>query len=142
MDVNPSVRKAVGELAILLDEYGYSPCVRESICRYTAANGTPTGAPGLDREDEHDAEMVFVAELEPVPFDSDAWDRDTSVTLDVPMLLDGTHPFPLPCEWNDLPPEWDDEPLPAESDAPDASPHCRFPGVATVAERRALPPLS
>jgi hypothetical protein len=108
LHVSPSVRKAVAELGVLLDEYGYSPTIRESICRYTAANGTPTGAPGLDPEDEHDAELVFVAELEPVPFDSPAWDRDTSVILDAGMLADGTHPFPIPTVGDDDRAEPDD----------------------------------
>src|SRR5438270_568584 len=68
MDVNPSVRKAAGELATLLDDYHYSPHARDRIVRYTIANGTPSGCPELDREDEADASMGFEAELEPVPF--------------------------------------------------------------------------
>jgi hypothetical protein len=102
MDVNPSVRKAVGELATLLDEYGYSPCAREAIVRYTVANGTPSGCPALDREDEHDASMVFEAELEPVPFDSPAWDRDGGVYLDVALLAENRHPTPFPAEPPDV----------------------------------------
>jgi hypothetical protein len=94
-DVNPQIARAAAEVGILLDDYHYSPHARDRIVRYTIAHGTPTGCPELDREDEADASAVFEAELEPVPFDSPAWDRDGGVYLDVPSLIDGTHPLPF-----------------------------------------------
>jgi hypothetical protein len=62
----------------------------------TAANGTPTGCPELDREDEHDAEMVFIEGLEPVSFESEAWDRDRGVLFDAELLSLEQHPWPVP----------------------------------------------
>jgi hypothetical protein len=97
-DVNPQIARAAAELGILLDDYHYSPHARDRIVRYTIAHGTPTGCPELDREDESDASAVFESELEPIEFSSDAWDRDGGVYLDVPMLIDGTHPTPFGTE--------------------------------------------
>jgi hypothetical protein len=124
MDVNPHVAAAAEQLGILLDDYHYSPHCRDAIVAYTVAHGTPTGAPGLDREDEHDAEVVFVAELKPVPYDSPAWD-DEFVFLDAEWLAAGVHPLPF-----------------AEPDAPDGNPHLHFPGIASVAERNGLAPIA
>ncbi len=95
LHVSPSVRKALGELSTLLEDYHYSQHARESICAYVAREGTVTGAPGLDAEDEADASWVFENELEPVPFDSEAWDRDQGVIFDVELLIAGNHPWPL-----------------------------------------------
>src|SRR4051812_20892025 len=75
---SPSVRKALGELATLLEDYRYSQHARESICAHVAREGTVTGAPGLEAEDEADASMVYEAELTPVPFDSPAWDDESA----------------------------------------------------------------
>jgi hypothetical protein len=137
MDVNPSVRKAVGELTTLLSEYGYTPHMTASICAYVAREGTVTGAPGLDAADEADASMVFEAELEPVDYDIPAWERDRSVTIDVELAARGEHPFPFDPDsvtTGEFPPVVIE---PAEADAPDASPHATFPGTSTLAERRA-----
>ncbi len=141
LHVSPSVRKALGELSTLLEDYHYSQHARESICAYVAREGTVTGAPGLDAEDEADASWVFENELEPVPFDSEAWDRDQGVIFDVELLIAGNHPWPLVQDQDDdrtrpdfdasrraiaasdplpaelpesfrLPSEWNDEPLP------------------------------
>jgi hypothetical protein len=136
--VNPHLAAAAAQLAILLDDYSYSAHARDRIVAYTIANGTPTGCPELDREDEHDAEMVFTSELPAVPFDSPAWDRDIDVvTLDVEMIEAGTHPFPLmdPSEVDgpdapDYGPSWSDHlhalittgktlPLPISGGAPE-----------------------
>src|SRR5690348_6928529 len=98
--VSPSVRKALGELAILLDEYGYTPHARDVVLAHTAREGTPTGCIYLDPEDEQDASEVFVAELEPVPFDHESWDRQ-DVLFDARMLAEGTHPWPIPVTGDD-----------------------------------------
>jgi hypothetical protein len=101
-DVNPHVAQALVELSILMDDYHYSQHAREQILAYTAAHGTPSGCACLDREDEADASMVFEESLPIVPWDSPAWDRETdTITLDVPMLEAGVHPFPLldPSDW-------------------------------------------
>jgi hypothetical protein len=163
MDVNPSVREALGELATLLRDYHYSEHAVGRILAHTAAHGTPTGAPELDREDEADAEMVFVAELEPVPFDHESWDRE-DVFLDVRLLADGTHPFPMPDadegagplpEPPDVrdPHDWpddDDDAIgveelvpssPAKAD-PDAEPPADWEGSAAAGWALALPPIS
>jgi hypothetical protein len=93
MDVNPQIRAAALQVGILLDDYHYSPHARDAIVRHITATGCVTDAPGLDREDQADAEAVFVAELEPVPLSSDAWDRDTGVLFDAELLVTG-HPWP------------------------------------------------
>jgi hypothetical protein len=108
LHVSPSVRKALGELATLLRDYHYSEHAVGQVVAYTAREGTPTGSPYLDREDEADAEAVYVAELEPVDLASDAWDRDTSVIFDAAMLADGSHPWPIPVTGDDDPTEPDD----------------------------------
>jgi hypothetical protein len=98
---SPSVRHAADAVAVLLRDYDYTPHARDRVVLWIRAHGTPTGCPELDREDEADAEMVFVAELEEVPFDSEAWDRDTGVLFDAAMLADGTHPWPIPAVGHD-----------------------------------------
>jgi hypothetical protein len=95
MDVNPQIARAAAEVAVLLMDYGYTPHARDQVVLYIRAHGTPTGCPELDREDESDASAVFESELEPVPYSSPAWDRDGGVYLDVPSLIDGTHPLPF-----------------------------------------------
>jgi hypothetical protein len=123
LDVNPQVAVALEQLGLLLDDYHYSAYAKARILAYTAREGTPTGCRYLDREDEHDAEMVFVDSLPAVPFDSAAWDREDTF-LDARMLAADTHPLPF----GDGP------------DAPDADPHVHFPGIAPLAERLSIPP--
>jgi hypothetical protein len=94
-DVNTHVREALVQLSILLDDYCYSQHAKERILAYTALHGTPSCCPELDVEDEHDAELIFTAELPAIPYEDAAWDDDGSVLLDVPMLLAGVHPFPV-----------------------------------------------
>jgi hypothetical protein len=85
----------------MLDEYGYGPSAAAAIVRHTAATGTPAHAPGLDPEDEQDAELVFTSELTEVPFDSPAWDRYEDVCLDAELLSCDEHPWPLPAYGDD-----------------------------------------
>jgi hypothetical protein len=120
LHVSPSVRKALRELDTLLEDYHYSPHARGQIVAHTAREGTPTGCAYLDREDEADASMVFESELEPVPYDSDVWDRDTGVLFDAAMLAEGNHPWPLVQDCSDdrtIPPDADL--LPPELDPDD-----------------------
>jgi hypothetical protein len=98
--VSPSVKGALEQLGVLLDDYHYSPHCRGRILAYAAAHGTPTGCPELDREDEADASMVFEESLEPVDFSSEAWDQYQDVLFDSRMLIEG-HPWPLPATGDD-----------------------------------------
>lgn len=137
-DVNPSLAIALDDLASILRDYHYSEHAVGRIVAYTARQGTPSGCPELDPEDECDAEAVYVEGLPEVPMDSPAWDREDAFLV-VEWLAAGVHPLPFAAEPDDDTGEW---PVPAEADAPDASPHARFPGIASLAERMALPPLS
>jgi hypothetical protein len=122
---NPQLRRGLAALVEFLMERGYdNSVIRWSIYDHVAIHGTLAGSL-IEPEDEADAEAVFVAALPEVPFDSEAWDHD-EVFLDVAMLIEQTHPFPLP-----------DEP-----DAPDASPFLAFPGIRPLAERMTLPPIA
>ena len=132
--VSPSVRGALEQLSVLLDDYHYSPHCRGRILAYTAAHGTPTGCPELDREDEPDAEMVFVESLEPVDLTSEAWDRDRGVLFDAEMLATESHPWPIPIDYDAGSPPIPD-PLPENFRSPedweflrrlDREPECRY----------------
>jgi hypothetical protein len=109
LDINPQFAPALEQLGILLDDYHYSPHARGRILAFTAIHGTPTGCPELDREDEQDAEMVFVSELPEVPFDSESWGRE-DVVLDVALLVENRHPWPMPDEPDDA-----DRSIPADA---------------------------
>jgi len=124
LDVNPQVAAAVDQLGILLDDYHYSAHARARILAWTTREGTPTGCPELDREDEADVEQVFVEALAEVPFEAAAWDRE-DVCLDATMLVAGLHPLPF----GDGP------------DAPEADPAMAFPLIRPLAERIAVPPV-
>jgi hypothetical protein len=100
LDVNPQVAVALEPLGILLDDYHYSAHARARILAYTAREGTPSGCPELDAEDEHDCEMVYVEAFGPVPYDDPAWDDET-MCLDVGLLARGVHPWPIPAVGDD-----------------------------------------
>jgi hypothetical protein len=125
MLVSPNLVVALEQLDILLDDYNYAPRSRTEIASYIKANGTIEGCPMLDDEDRRDAEMVLEAEFPEIPFDSPAWDKP-DVFLDVEMLAAGTHPLPF----GDGP------------DAPDADPAIHFAGIASLAERMGIAPIS
>ncbi len=120
---NPQLRPGLAALIEFLMDRGYdcSP-VRWAIYEHAATRGTLEGSP-IDPEDMAAAEACFVDALEPVPSDSPAWD-DPAVYLDAESLLEA-----------DAGPDGD-------HDAPDADPHARFPGIATLAERRGPAPMS
>ena len=93
LDVNPQVAVAAAEVGVLLEDYHYSPRARADIVKYIIATGMVDGAPGLDAEDQPDAEMVFEQSLPRVPFDGPAWDVEAA-------------PFePSPEDWADYS-EW------------------------------------
>jgi hypothetical protein len=111
-DVNPAVRPALDALAVLLTDYHYSAHATTLIVAYVAAEGTLAGAPGLDAEDEADAEMVFVAELEPVAYDAPDWGAIVPPELDPDA---GCPPVPDPLPDYRSPEEWEAiEPGPIE----------------------------
>jgi hypothetical protein len=89
MDVNPQFAGALAQLGILLDDYHYSAHAKGRILAWTALHGTPALCPELDLEDEADAELVFVASLPEVPFDSPAWGEPDEATLIAGEAPDG-----------------------------------------------------
>jgi hypothetical protein len=111
--------KPLGALGEWLLDNHYSQHAAEAIVGHTAAEGTPTGSPYLDREDEPTASEVFVEAMEAVPFDDPAWgdpgpgDSDRSVPagaaivptelLDLaPICGGGPEPFePSEGDWED-----------------------------------------
>ena len=121
---NPALRPAVGALIEFLLERDYTTSARWAIADHAAVHGTLAGSL-IEPEDEEAAEALFVAAMPAVPLDSPAWGRE-DVFLDVAMLAAGTHPLPFG----------------EGPDAPDADAHRRFPGTPSLAERRALPPVS
>jgi hypothetical protein len=95
-------------------EKNYHEHAREQVVRHVAATGTLEGAAYLDPEDRSEAEEVFTDALDPVPFDSPAWD-DPGVYLDVESLLEAAGGFPdddsdrsIPAGAVLIPPELDD----------------------------------
>jgi hypothetical protein len=80
-----------------------SVCYRKAILAHAAAEGTPTGSPYLEREDEAEATEAFVGALPDVPLDDPSWDDPTFV-FDAEMLAEGNHPWPIPTR-----PEDDDD---------------------------------
>lgn len=66
---NPSIVRAAHEVGALLQDYNYSPTARAEVVAYTIAEGTPSGCPSLDAEDEQDACQVMEESFDPVPFD-------------------------------------------------------------------------
>ena len=111
MYVSPERGEALRQLDILLEDYDYSPTARAEVLEYVAREGTPSGCPSLDPEDEADAEMVYVGSLGDVPYDSPAWHRDRGVTFDAALLAKGIHPWPVP-----VTPGPDDRSVPPDAD--------------------------
>jgi hypothetical protein len=99
--VGPSTRQALEALTTLLLDYHYSGHAIGRIAAYVAREGTPTGCPTLDPEDEADATEAYVTSLAEVPLDSPMWDKYEDVCLDVALLEAGTHPWPIPAFGDD-----------------------------------------
>jgi hypothetical protein len=78
-DVKSAIRPALGVLAETLTDRHYSAFAATRIVAYVASEGTVTGAPGMEPEDEAAAEFAFVSALEPVPFDDARWGEDLDV---------------------------------------------------------------
>lgn len=91
---NPSLRPGLAALDAWLQDGEYTENARGRIVAYTAANGTPTGCIELDPADEYGASSVFCDAMDLVPYSSDAWSAP-DVFLDVELLANGTHPFPM-----------------------------------------------
>jgi hypothetical protein len=106
---NPALRPGVAALAEWLRDHDYSAYAAERVLNHVAATGCLATAAYLDREDEAEATEVFVEALPEVPADSERWDRPDAF-LDVPMLLDGTHPAPFGPEPDDA-----DRSIPADA---------------------------
>jgi hypothetical protein len=70
---SPSVRKALVQLGVLLDDYHYSQHAKEQILAHVAREGTLAKCEYLDPDDEADCELVFVESLDSVPYSSPEW---------------------------------------------------------------------
>lgn len=95
--VNPALRPGLEALRWALLDRHYSDHAAGRIVAHAAREGTPTGSPDLEPEDEGPATEAFVGALPSVRFDSAAWD-DESVLFDAGMLAEGRHPWPIPAE--------------------------------------------
>jgi hypothetical protein len=110
--LNPAFRPGLDALSLWLAERGYSAHAIDRILAH-AANGTPTGSPYLDAEDETGASDAFVDGLEPVPGDSPGWD-DPGVFIDVDSILEAAQGLDdadrsIPAGAVLVPPELDDD---------------------------------
>lgn len=65
--------EALEALGRWLADNHYSQHAQEAIVGFAAVEGTPTGSPYLDREDEATASDVFVEAMGEVPFDAAIW---------------------------------------------------------------------
>jgi hypothetical protein len=86
---NGSRGNAIEKLGAWLMEQNYSAHCRHQIVAYLVAEGTLTGCPELDHEDEAVAEQVYVHALPAVPQTSDEWcDGGAEWTLSDPAELE------------------------------------------------------
>src|SRR5262249_46021853 len=83
-----------------LCDRSYSSHAIGRIFDFVACNGTLEGSM-VEDDDMADAEAVFVDNLPPVAWDSEAWDRDTSVIFDTELLSRDVHPWPIPTVGDD-----------------------------------------
>lgn len=128
-------------LAAYLMARNYSAWSRRNILAHVERAGELAGAVALgllDAEDEAEATEIFVANLPAEPMCHRDWD-DESVILDVELLIQGAHPWPIPT----LGPEDDDarefpppsiEPEPYDPTAEDEADY-----LAWLADREARP---
>jgi hypothetical protein len=72
---SPVQSSGLDRLACWLAGEGYHQAAIARLLIYTYREGTPTGAPDLDREDEEMAEHAFVEGQEPMPGVSAEWDE-------------------------------------------------------------------
>lgn len=92
--------------AWLMDQH-YSQHATEQIVAWTEFEGTPTGSPYLDREDEATANEVFIEAMPLVRHTSNDWD-DAGIWIDLDTLLEAGRPAGIPVE-DLVPPELDPE---------------------------------
>lgn len=95
LSVHSAVAPGLAALGDWLIDAHYGHEATERILDHTEREGTPTGAPDLDREDEWAATEVFVAGLADIPMASPCWDDPTAI-IDVELYLNGVHPTPFP----------------------------------------------
>jgi hypothetical protein len=127
---DPALREGVGALYTwLLIERDYTQLARESICRHAYREGTLEGAGYLDADDRAEADEVFIAALEPVPYDSPEWGDPDGLDVEA-----GCKPLPELPDLRD-PHDWPDV---GYGQAPDE--HWRHPHSSDGAGP--LPPLS
>jgi hypothetical protein len=112
LDRNPALRPGIDALSFWLAEQRYSTHAIGRILAHAATEGTPTGSPYLDPEDEAGATDAFVDALAPVPCDSLAWD-DPGVYLDAESIREaadgrGAVDRSIPADAVLEPPELDD----------------------------------
>jgi len=98
---------ALGALQSWLRDNHYSVHAIDAVIAHAAEEGTPTGSPYLDPEDEAAATEAFVAAMPAVSGCSNDWD-DPSIYLDVDTLLEAGRPR-IPTDAL-VPPELDPEP--------------------------------
>jgi hypothetical protein len=114
---NPQLRPGLAALVEFLMERDYSSHAIGRIFDFAACNGTLEGSL-IEPDDMADAEAAFVDNLPALDYHNPAWGSDEDLEdLDVPPISDGP-------------------------DAPDADPRIRFPGIASLAERMAPPPIA
>jgi hypothetical protein len=97
---NPQYRPGLAALVEFLMRHDYITLDRWRIYDHVAVHGTLEGS-AIEPSDMAQAEAVFVHALPAVEPDSEAWDRDTSLIMDVELLLRGEHPFPIPTVGDD-----------------------------------------
>jgi hypothetical protein len=89
---NPAIRPGLDALSWWLEEHHYSQHAREAILAHVAGEGTPTGCPYLEAEDEGPATEAFVSALPAVAYDSATWgddgpdDGDRSIPADAVLV--------------------------------------------------------
>lgn len=113
--------QALKALEAYLWDHHYSRHALEQIVAFAAAEGTPTGSPYLDREDEEPASEVFVEAMGEVPLDHESWGREEGET----SMFDPRDDVYTPLDTvRATPPELDDDDGPITVQVLDLAPVC------------------
>jgi hypothetical protein len=97
---NPTYRPGLAALVEHLMGKDYSSHAIARIFDHVATSGTLEGSL-VEAEDMAEAEATFVDNLPELPADSECWDRDTSLIIDLDLLRRNEHPFPIPAVGDD-----------------------------------------